>query len=38
MGKAMGLDEGFMRDLLRLVHHESIQIQTRIMNQVPDRV
>lgn len=38
MGKAMGLEEGFMRDLLRLVHHESIQIQTRIMNQVPDRV
>lgn len=38
MAKAMGLDEGFMRDLLRLVHHESIQIQTRIMNQVPDRV
>ena len=38
MAKAMGLDEGFMRDLLRLVHHESIQIQTRIMNQVADRV
>jgi len=38
MAKAMGLDEGFMRDLLRLVHHESIQIQTKIMNQVPDRV
>ena len=38
MAKAMGLDEGFMRDLLRLVHHESIQIQTKIMNQVSDRV
>lgn len=38
MGKAMGLDEGFTRDLLRLVHHESIQIQTKIMNQVSDKV
>ncbi|MFZ9981532.1 MAG: chorismate mutase [Cyclobacteriaceae bacterium] len=38
MAKAMGLDEGFMRDMLRLVHHESIQIQTRIMNQIADRV
>jgi chorismate mutase len=33
MGKAMGLDEGFTRDLLRLVHHESIQVQTKIMNR-----
>lgn len=38
MAKAMGLDEGFMRDLLRLVHHESIQIQERIMNKVEERV
>lgn len=38
MAKAMGLDEGFMRDLLRLVHHESIQIQERIMNKVGERV
>jgi chorismate mutase len=33
LGKAMGLDEGFMRDLLRLIHHESIQVQTKVMNQ-----
>ncbi|MFM8346982.1 MAG: chorismate mutase [Bacteroidota bacterium] len=38
MGRAMGIDEGFLRDLLRLVHHESIQIQTRIMNKVEERV
>lgn len=38
MAKAMGIDEGFMRDLLRLVHHESIQIQERIMNKVEERV
>lgn len=38
MGKAMGLDEGFTRDLLRLVHHESIQVQTKVMNRVAERV
>ena len=38
MGKAMGLDEGFTRDLLRLVHHESIQVQTKVMNKVEERV
>lgn len=38
LGKAMGLDEGFTRDLLRLVHHESIQVQTKVMNKVEDRV
>ena len=38
LGRAMGLDEGFLRDLLRLVHHESIQIQTQIMNKVEERV
>jgi len=38
MGMAMGLDEGFMRDLLRLVHHESIQVQTKVMNRVEERV
>jgi chorismate mutase len=32
LGVAMGLDEGFTRDLLRLVHHESIQVQARVMN------
>jgi chorismate mutase len=38
LGKAMGLDEGFMRDLLRLVHHESIQVQTKVMNKIEERV
>lgn len=38
MGVAMGLDEGFMRDLLRLIHHESIQVQTKVMNKVEERV
>jgi chorismate mutase len=38
MAKAMGIDEGFMRDLLRLMHHESIQVQTKIMNKVEARV
>lgn len=33
LGKAMGLDEEFMKDLLRLIHHESIQVQTSVMNQ-----
>lgn len=38
LAKAMGLDEGFMRDLLRLVHHESIQVQTKVMNKEEARV
>lgn len=38
MGKAMGLDEGFTRDLLRLVHHESIQVQEKVMNKAEARV
>jgi len=33
LGVAMGLDEGFTRDLLRLIHHESIQVQERVMNR-----
>jgi chorismate mutase len=33
LGKAMGLDENFTADLLKLIHHESIQIQTNVMNQ-----
>jgi chorismate mutase len=36
--KAMGLDEGFTRDLLRLVHHESIQIQEKVMNNTEVKV
>jgi len=27
-----------MRDLLRLMHHESIQVQTKVMNKVEERV
>src|SRR6478735_5788936 len=38
MCKAMGMDEGFTRDLLRLIHHESIQVQTKVMNKVEERV
>ena len=38
MSKAMGLDEGFTRELLRLVHHESIQVQTKVMNQTQVKV
>jgi chorismate mutase len=38
LGKAMGMDEGFTRDLLRLIHHESIQVQTKVMNKVEARV
>src|SRR6187549_388841 len=30
MCRAMGMDEGFTRDLLRLIHHESIQVQTKV--------
>lgn len=33
MGKALGLSEDFTRDLLRLIHVESIQIQTDVMNK-----
>lgn len=32
LGKAMGLNDEFTRDLLRLIHHESIQVQTKVMN------
>jgi chorismate mutase len=38
MCKAMGMDEGFTRDLLRLIHHESIQVQTKVMNKIEERV
>lgn len=34
MGKAMGLETEFIQDLLTLIHHESIQVQTQVMNQV----
>jgi chorismate mutase len=38
MGVAMGLDEGFTRDVLRLIHHESIQVQTKVMNKEEAKV
>jgi chorismate mutase len=38
LGKAMGLDEGFTRDFLRLIHHESIQVQTKVMNKTEVKV
>jgi len=38
LGRAMGLDEGFTRDLLRLIHDESIQVQAKVMNEVEARV
>lgn len=38
LGQAMGLDEGFTRDLLRLIHHESIQVQTKVMNETTVKV
>lgn len=36
--KAMGLNEEFTNDLLKLIHHESIQVQTKVMNLVTERV
>jgi chorismate mutase len=38
LGKAMGLNAEFTNDLLKLIHHESIQIQTKVMNKVEERV
>ncbi|MBL7861621.1 MAG: bifunctional 3-deoxy-7-phosphoheptulonate synthase/chorismate mutase type II [Cyclobacteriaceae bacterium] len=36
--KAMGLSEEFTTELLKLIHNESIQIQTKVMNRVAERV
>lgn len=36
--KAMGLNEEFTNELLKLIHHESIQVQTKVMNTVTERV
>jgi chorismate mutase len=36
--KAMGLNEEFTGELLKLIHHESIQVQTKVMNKVAERV
>jgi len=33
LGKAMGLSETFTHDLLKLIHNESIQVQTKVMNK-----
>lgn len=38
IGLAMGLSEEFMKDMLKLVHHESIQVQTRVMNKAEVKV
>ena len=38
MGKAMGLNPTFTSDLLKLIHQESIQIQTKVMNKIEERV
>lgn len=36
--KAMGLSHEFTTDLLKLIHHESIQVQTQVMNRIEERV
>jgi len=38
LGKAMGLNETFTQDLLKLIHNESIQIQTKVMNKTEVKV
>jgi chorismate mutase len=38
LAKAMGLSDQFAAELLKLIHNESIQIQTKVMNQVAERV
>lgn len=38
LGKAMGLNPEFTNDLLKLIHQESIQIQTKVMNKTEARV
>lgn len=38
LAKAMGLDPAFTSELLKLIHHESIQVQTKIMNKIAERV
>ncbi|QOI97394.1 MAG: bifunctional 3-deoxy-7-phosphoheptulonate synthase/chorismate mutase type II [Flammeovirgaceae bacterium] len=38
LGLAMGLSEDFTRDMLKLVHHESIHVQEKVMNAVNQRV
>jgi chorismate mutase len=38
LGKAMGLNAEFTNELLKLIHHESIQVQTKVMNKAEARV
>lgn len=38
MSLAMGLTEEFTKDMLKLIHNESIQIQTKVMNKESERV
>ena len=38
MGLAMGLSDEFTKDMLKLIHHESIQVQTKVMNKIEERV
>lgn len=37
MGLAMGISEDFSKEFLKLVHQESIQIQTKVMNDALDK-
>jgi chorismate mutase len=38
LGRAMGLSKEFTNELLKLIHNESIQVQTRVMNKMEERV
>ncbi|HEX5171007.1 MAG TPA: chorismate mutase [Cyclobacteriaceae bacterium] len=38
LGRAMGLNPEFTTEMLKLIHNESIQIQTKVMNKVEERV
>lgn len=38
LGRAMGLNPEFTNELLKLIHNESIQVQTKVMNKVEERV
>lgn len=38
LAKAMGLSDEFSTKLLKLIHEESIQVQTKVMNKVSERV
>jgi chorismate mutase len=37
-GNAMGLSDEFVTNLLKLVHHESIQVQQKVMNKEAQKV